>query len=523
MAATASNVTQLHADPLLKWTARLAEGLPIDWTQAAADLSPALLASLRQVAALAGSFAIAADAPQAIGPLGVGSIAGDLRIAAVLGEGSYGTVYRAHDERLDRDVALKVFKGGHRQELLREGQLLARIDHPNVLKVYGAVETDSLIGFVSELLPGESLEQWLGRQGKLSASEITTIGGELCAALCALHQGNIVHGDLKPANVLRHRDGRWVVADFGSSQYANDPLGASGTPLYMAPERFTSTAVTASADQYSLGVLLFFLATRSYPYSAETVIELKAQHRKGERRRLMDLRPDLPRLLIDAIERALATDPKKRHSSCGNFAAALHAAPRHRLPPLMAVATAAAVVLAATIWWPGTTPGAHRTEWLRTSSDQGVEILSSGATARVGDALALHLTLTDRRYVYVINEDLAGAQYLLFPLATSTLKNPLDAGSYRLPDSALDWRITSRGGREHFFVLLSDEPIDSEHFQSAQQAALDAPGEGLYAFEPTRGVGGLAPATNEPDAGWLAALKARHRNLEVRRFELINP
>ncbi len=523
MAATASNVTPLHADPLLKWTTRLAEGLPIDWTKAAEDLSPALLGSLRQVAALAGSFAVAADVPEAAGPISIGTIVGDLRIAAVLGEGSYGTVYRAHDVRLDRDVALKVFKSGHRQDLLREGQLMARIDHPNVLKVYGAIETDRIIGFVGELLPGESLEQWLARQGKLSASELTMIGTELCAALCALHQGNIVHGDLKPANVLRHRDGRWVVADFGSSQYADDPLGASGTPLFMAPERFTSTAITSLADQYSLGVLLFFLATRSYPYAAETVIELKTRQRNGERRRLMDLRPDLPRTLIDAIERALVTDPARRHLSCGNFAAALRAAPsRSRALPL-AAAAAAAMVAAVIAWWP-VAPVPHRTEWLRTT-DQGIEILANGATARVGDALALNLSLSSRRHVYVINEDLAGARFLLFPLNTSTLKNPLAPGSYRLPDAALDWRITSRGGRERFFVLLSAEPIDSEHIQAAQQAALDTPGEGLYAFEPTRGVGGLAPATGEPETeeDWLIALKSRHPNLDVRRFELLNP
>ncbi|MBK9654236.1 MAG: protein kinase [Rhodanobacteraceae bacterium] len=530
----------LADDPLLKWTERIADGQSVDWAQVEAELDPALIAGLRQIAALAGGFGAVntEPTPPQRDTLAPGASFGPLKIVDLLGRGAYGAVYRAHDAQLDREVALKIL--GHptltRAELLREGQLMARIDHPNVLKVFGAVEDSGQVGFACELMPGESMEEWLARQSRLGAHELIAVGSELCAALCALHRGNILHGDLKPSNVLRHADGRWVVADFGSSQYAHDAFGSSGTPLYMAPERFRHQAPTPASDQYSLGVLLFRLATRRYPFEAETTRELENKHNAVERARLLDLRPDLPRPLIAAIERALAVDPARRHASIGALAEALADAaqvrPRHA-PRHRAWAAAAALVLAvgALLWMQHGTDAQPEAVWLR-AGNGGDEVLHPGTEVRLGDALALELQLDHASHVYVINEDSHGERFQLFPLVESELVNPLPAGRTRLPGSAagapVDWRITSRGGRERFYVLIADEPLADLQQLAFNQATLAQGSEPglLAASDPIRGVGGLVPrqpASSGPDVEWLAGLRARYPAVRIERFELTNP
>lgn len=530
----------LADDPLLKWTERIADGQSVDWEQVEAELEPALIAGLRQIAALAGGFGAVntEPTPPQSDSLPPGSAFGPLEIVDLLGRGAYGAVYRARDPQLDREVALKVL--GHptltRAELLREGQLMARIDHPNVLKVFGAVEDSGQVGFACELMPGESMEEWLARQGTLGAHELVAVGSELCAALCALHRGNILHGDLKPANVLRHADGRWVVADFGSSQYAHDAYGSSGTPLYMAPERFRHQPPTAASDQYSLGVLLFRLATRRYPFDAETTRDLENKHNAVDRARLLDLRPDLPRALIAAIERALAVEPARRHASIGALAEAMAEAahapsrrpPRHRM---FAAAAALVVAVGALIWLERSRDDAANAVWLR-AGNGGDEVLHPGTEVRLGDALALELQLDRVSHVYVINEDSHGERFQLFPLAESDLANPLPAGRTRLPGTAagepVDWRITSRGGRERFFVLIAEQPLaDLQQlaFNQATMAKGSDPGL-LAASDPIRGVGGLTPrheASSVADTQWLAGLRARYPALRIERFELANP
>jgi serine/threonine-protein kinase len=513
----------------------------VDWAQVETELDPALVEGLRQIAALAGGFgAVATDpVPPQAETLAPGTPFGSLAIVGMLGRGAYGAVFRARDAQLERDVALKVL--GHptlsRAELLREGQLMARIDHPNVLKVFGAVEDNGQVGFACELVPGESMEEWLARQGTLGAHELIAVGTQLCAALCALHRGNILHGDLKPSNVLRHADGRWVVADFGSSQYAHDAFGSSGTPLYMAPERFRHQGPTAASDQYSLGVLLFRLATRRFPFEAETTAELQERHNAGDRLRLLDLRPDLPRTLIATVERALVVDATRRFASLGAMAEALaeasHGQRRSPRRPRLLWATAAALMLAAAaLWWPpqpAGTPG--QAVWLRASAS-GDLVLQPGTEVRLGDALALELRLDHAQHVYVINEDSHGERFQLFPLAESDLANPLPAGLTRLPGTAagqpVDWRITSRGGRERFYLLLADEPLDDLKSLALNQATLEHAGEArlLAGSDPLRGVGGLSPrrpASSGTDAEWLAALHQRYPALRIERFELANP
>ena len=169
-------------DPLVRLAGRLADGRTLDLSELGAKIDPALIARLQQIEALASGFGalstIAAEPLESAPGLAEGSSFGGLKIGPLLGRGAYGEVYQARDHTLDRVVALKIPSNPSlsRRELLREGQLMARIDHPNVLRVFGAIEDTGRIGFACELMQGETLEQWWQRQGRLSASELIAIG-----------------------------------------------------------------------------------------------------------------------------------------------------------------------------------------------------------------------------------------------------------------------------------------------------------------------------------------------------------
>lgn len=542
-----------HEDSaLLKGAQQLADGQRLDSADLA-GLDPELAAGLQQIEALALGFGALAQTP--LSPqLSRGTHFGPLEILDVLGQGGYGTVYRAYDPQLEREVALKVpdqQSAGH-AALLREGQLLARIDHPNVLKVHGVVEHEGRIGFCIELLRGESLEQWAQKQGAAGAGELVTIGTALCAALAALHREGVVHGDVKPANVLRHAEGRWVLADFGSGQLAWNETCSSGTPAYMAPERLQGDASTAASDQYSLGVLLFRIAVGRCPADAPDAARLAALLAAGQREGLLDARPDLPAALVAVIERAMAYAPAQRHASCGALAGALQAAwqtpsgeSARALPGASAarqldwrwptLAAAIALLSVGVALWPRQRPQALTTEaaadsvqavWLGgTDAGEAERPLASGSRIAPGQTLALHLTLAAPQHVYVFNEDSQGERFQLFPLAESELDNPLPAGTTRLPGmldgQALRWRVTSAGGRERFVVLLASGPVAELEGGIATQASAARSGMAL-AERTERGVGGLELSNPDQGGDWLTQLTARHPQLKVAHFELRN-
>lgn len=528
---------------LLRGAEQLADGRMLG-AEDLAELDPDLAAGLKQIEALALGFGALQPAPLAP-QLARGSRFGSLEIQEILGQGGYGTVYRAHDPQLDREVALKVpddqSRGAH--ELLREGQLMARIDHPNVLKVLGVVEHAGRIGFCCELLRGENLEQWSTRQGRAGPGELVDIGTALCAALAALHREGVVHGDLKPANVLRHAEGRWVLADFGSGQLAWLPYSSSGTPAYMAPERLAGQPASAASDLYSLAVLLFRIATGHCPADASDPAVLAARLAAGDRESLADARPDLPLGLVQVIERGLAITPAERPTSAGAFGLALAdairmpaatAARRHRYRwSAMAAATLLAG-LGVTGWFtsvsrepiPARGSLVSGLEW----TDGGTGLLVAEQTIAPGQRLALQLTLTRPAHVYVINEDQAGARFQLFPLGESELRNPLPAGATRLPGTlagqTLSWSVTSSGGQERFVVLVTERPVAELETGLVAQASMARGGALLADGAPAgteRGVGGLLVQPQPPGDGWLKDLLQRHPAVQVHRFALRNP
>jgi eukaryotic-like serine/threonine-protein kinase len=244
---------------------------------------------------------------------------GHLRVRERIGLGAFGEVYRAWDSKLDRDVALKLLHA-HRSlsdggaAVLEEGRLLARVHHRNVVSIYGADRFDDRVGLWMELIDGETLQQAVQRGRAFSPADAVRIGIELAGAIGAVHDAGLLHRDVKPHNIMLALDGRVVLMDFGSGHDARtgEPFGLSGTPLYLAPELLAGRPPSVSTDIYSVGVVLFYLLTRTYPVRGETLRDLYVAHQGRPASDVRLLRPDVPRALALVIARALDADPCNR-------------------------------------------------------------------------------------------------------------------------------------------------------------------------------------------------------------------
>ena len=232
---------------------------------------------------------------------------------------------------------------------------------PNVITVHGADMRGGVAGFWMELVHGVTLDRVIRDQGPLGAREAALVGTELCQALAAVHHAGLVHGDVKPRNVMREEGGRYLLMDFGAARdsalWSEDArLGVVGTPYFMAPEIHAGLPATARSDLYSLGVLLYFIVTREYPVSGASMDEIRTAHAAGRRRRLRDARPDLSGAFVQTVERALCADPAERFATAGEMEQALastlpNTGGRKRLDRRMLLAglAGAAVVVAALV------------------------------------------------------------------------------------------------------------------------------------------------------------------------------
>ena len=314
--------------PLDQLIASVADGRPIDWesiTQHAGADAQQTLKHLRLLSNVADVHRSAVEDPATTRTEkdftphpGATTRWGHLVLVEKIGEGAFGEVFRARDSWLDRDVALKLLKPDVAEQtspnrILSEARTLARLRHPNVVSVYGADLQNGRVGLWMELIRGQTLTQILSGYGTFSAPEATIIGQEVCRALAAVHAAGIVHKDLKAQNVMRESGGRFVLMDFG----------AGGTPVYLAPEVLSGAEATVASDIYALGVLLFYLVTRKYPASGASLDDLRKAHARGERRRLVDERTDLPDEFVELVEQALDPDAKERFTTAGEMLDAL--------------------------------------------------------------------------------------------------------------------------------------------------------------------------------------------------------
>ena len=258
---------------------------------------------------------------------------GRYRLLEKVGEGTFGSVYRAWDPELEREIAIKIL---HRQvadrrlkeRLLREGRALAKVRHANVVSVLGVESHEDRVGLCMEFVRGETLDGVIHTQGTLNARETALVGEDVCRALAAVHHAGFLHRDVKARNVMREQAGRIVLMDFGTGRETDQREisgrpDMAGTPLYMAPEVLAGQPASACSDVYSVGVLLYHLVTSEYPVEADSVDHLREAHAQRRHRFLSERRPDLPAPFIRVVEQALAPGPRDRYPSAGALLEAL--------------------------------------------------------------------------------------------------------------------------------------------------------------------------------------------------------
>jgi len=496
----------LDNDQLMQLASKIDEGEPIDWMTAeiaaGTERERAVLAELRLLAALTQvsrdpDFHALETLPEPITPPAEGATQwGTLKVIELVGKGGFGKVYRAKD-MFDRDVALKLFpldREGSNElvtRVLREGTLLAKIKHPNVVVVHGVDLSAGYAGLWMEFVNGRTMEEELRARGTLSAEEATNIGADLCRALATVHSSGILHRDVKAQNVMREQGGRTVLMDFGAGSEsvvdAEGVIDVAGTPLYLAPELFDKQPASRASDIYSLGVLLYRMVTGSYPVDGADRSEIAQAHRDGRRQRLRDARPDLPSEFVQVVERALSPDPTDRYQTAAIFEEALSGWKRPVPWIRYAAAIAAAVVLIAGVAWtvrtrfsapdsqnvpvsitlpsgpadPALAPYNISAAFYKPGDQR--RMLLAGDRVAPGDSLGLRIDASTPVNVYVVNEDESGENYLLFPIPGG-VTNPLAAGrTHELPGrqgkERVYWQVTSAAGRENFLIVASPTPI----------------------------------------------------------------
>lgn len=272
----------------------------------------------------------------------IGQSLGRYHILEGLGEGGMAFVYKAYDTRLEADVAVKVI----RTEALpqnaveralkrfeREAKALARLTHPNIVKVTDFGEHGGKPYLVMPYLPGGTLKQLLKNQ-PMAWNEAAHLLLPIARALDYAHRRGTIHRDVKPSNILITEDGEPMLTDFGIAKIIDEEVtmdltgtsAAVGTPEYMAPEQVTARNVDHRADIYALGVVFYEMVTGRKPFTADTPMAVLFKHASEPLPRPKGIVPSLPDAVEKILLKALAKDPAERYADMGAFAAALEAA-----------------------------------------------------------------------------------------------------------------------------------------------------------------------------------------------------
>lgn len=274
----------------------------------------------------------------------VGQHIGQYRVLDRIGQGGMGSIYRAADDLLDREVALKVLDVDHEGSSARfraEAVSLARLSHPGIAAVYELLEHDSRQIIVMELVRGQSLHTIVEQMGVFSPQRAAEICMQVLDALAHAHSATIVHRDLKPSNLMMTETGAIKIMDFGiarldGSVHLTHTGVMMGTPAYMAPEQVQGHPTDARVDLYAMGVVFYRLISGELPFQGETPFAMAQSHVNNEPTPIELVRPDLPTWVGRLITRALAKAPEQRFQSAMEFRDAL-ASGLAELPPSAAV------------------------------------------------------------------------------------------------------------------------------------------------------------------------------------------
>jgi serine/threonine protein kinase len=288
----------------------------------------------------------AAPLPQTFGPF---------EVRRELGHGAFGTVYLAHDPHLRRDVALRVpraealLRPELRERFLREARAAAALEDDHIVAIYQVGEDHGVPFLAMQLLRGMNLEEWLRRSGPLAAADVLRLGHQMALGLAAAHERGLIHRDIKPSNlwlepgpgaaVVSAATGRIKILDFGLARadQPEDHLTATGallgTPAYMAPEQARGEHVGPRSDLFSLGVVLYRLATLKLPFTGKSRMAVLSALALDTPAAPDTVNADLPAGLSDLIMELLAKDPARRPASAQAVADRLQKLATAEAPP----------------------------------------------------------------------------------------------------------------------------------------------------------------------------------------------
>ena len=284
-------------------------------------------------------FLSPSSAPEAIGRIG------EIDVLEVIGRGGMGVVLKGYQPELKRLVAVKVLaphlavSGPARQRFAREAQATAAILHPNVVPILTVHSIGKLPYLVMPFLACESLQQRISRQGALDLVDVLRIGMQTAQGLAAAHAQGIVHRDVKPANILLEMGvDRVLLTDFGLARAIDDASITrsgliAGTPQYMSPEQARGEGLDARSDLFSLGSVLYTMATGRPPFRAESTYGILRRITDSQPRPPREINSQIPVWLVAVIDRLLAKDPDKRFATAAEVAVLLEQSLAHVQQP----------------------------------------------------------------------------------------------------------------------------------------------------------------------------------------------
>jgi serine/threonine-protein kinase len=263
---------------------------------------------------------------------------GRYEIEKELGRGAMGTVFLGKDPKINRFVAIKTLRLDEvdaeqaaevKQRFFREAESAGRLNHPNIVTIHDAGEEQELGYIAMEVLDGKDLKEWCRKDNLLPVKQVLEIVAKVAEALDYAHSQNVVHRDVKPANIMLQKDGAVKVTDFGIARITTSSKTQTGmmlgTPSYMSPEQLVSTKVDGRSDVFSLGVVLFELLTGEKPFVSDSPATLMFQIASQPHPPVLTIRPDLPPACEAIIDRALQKDAALRYQKAAEMAQALRA------------------------------------------------------------------------------------------------------------------------------------------------------------------------------------------------------
>ncbi len=248
-------------------------------------------------------------------------------VESVIGQGGFGVVFKGFDTELNRPVAIKVLaphlavSGVARRRFAREAQAAAAVSHPNVVPIHAVDSQAESPYLVMTFVPGHSLQSIVAKYGPLDPKSIVRIGKQIASGLAAAHRQGLVHRDIKPANILLENDlSRAMITDFGLARAADDAAATqtgwlAGTPLYMSPEQARGGDIDARSDLFSLGSVLYYLASGREPFRGESPLAVLRMIGESQPLLAHQINTDIPRELSHVIARLLEKNPRDRFAS----------------------------------------------------------------------------------------------------------------------------------------------------------------------------------------------------------------